>query len=194
MDRRTAVKLAASSPLLLTWSACDVDDASRQARAARASGEAYEPKFFNDHEWQTVNTLVDLILPADERSGSATDAGVAEFMDFMVSDSEGRQTAMRGGLAWIDNECRERFGHSFLESADDERKQILDDIAWPKRARPEMSAGVVFFNRFRDLTAAGFWSSRMGIDDLQYMGNTVVPRWTGCPPEALTKLGVSYDA
>jgi Gluconate 2-dehydrogenase subunit 3 len=194
MDRRTAVKLAASSPLLLTWSACDADEAARQAQAARAAGGAYLPKFFNEHEWQTVRTLVDLIIPADERSGSATDAGVPEFMDFLVSDQPGRQTAMRGGLAWIDTECRERFGRSFLECAADERGQLLDDIAWPKRARPEFAAGVAFFNRFRDLTAAGFWSSRVGIDDLQYTGNTVVPQWTGCPPEALSKLGVSYDS
>jgi len=194
MDRRTAVKLAASSPVLLTWSACDADDAARQASTARAAGGTYTPKFFNDHEWQTVRTLVDLILPADERSGSATDAGVPEFMDFIMSDSPDRQTAMRGGLAWIDTECRERFGHSFLESAEVERAQLLDAIAWPERARPEMAAGVAFFNRFRDLTAAGFWSSRMGVDDLQYTGNTVVPQWTGCPPEALTKLGVRYEA
>jgi len=194
MDRRTAVKLAATSPLLLTWSACDADEAARQARAARASGEAYAPKFFNEHEWQTVRTLVDLILPADERSGSPTDAGVPEFMDFITSDQPDRQTAMRGGLAWIDTECRERFGRSFIECAADERKQLLDDIAWPKRARPEVAAGVAFFNRFRDLTAAGFWSSRTGIDDLQYTGNTVVPQWTGCPPEALARLGVSYGA
>jgi Gluconate 2-dehydrogenase subunit 3 len=193
MDRRTALKLAASTPLALSWSACDADDAARQTRTARANG-TFRRKFFDDHEWQTVRELVDLIIPADERSGSATDAGVPEFMDFMMSDQEDRQTAMRGGLAWIDTQCRTHFSKNFVDCPADQQTQLLDDIAWPDRAQPEHAAGVVFFNRFRDLTAAGFWSSRIGIDDLQYMGNTVVPNWNGCPPEALAKLGVRYDA
>ena len=69
-------------------------------------------------------------------------------------------------------------------------RAILDDIAWPRRARPETSQGVAFFNRFRDLVASGFWSSEMGIRDLQYIGNTAVPVWNGCPPEAVRKLGL----
>jgi hypothetical protein len=71
-----------------------------------------------------------------------------------------------------------------------ERAAVLDDIAWPARARPEMSQGVAFFNNFRDLTASGFWSSEMGVKDLEYRGNTVVRRWNGCPDAALVKLGV----
>ncbi|MBI2537801.1 MAG: gluconate 2-dehydrogenase subunit 3 family protein [Gemmatimonadetes bacterium] len=136
--------------------------------------------------------LVDLIIPRDERSGSATDAGVPEFMDFIVGDQTGRQTAMRGGLAWLDTECRERFGRDFVAGDEGQRRAVLDDIAWPARARPELSHGVAFFNSFRDLTATGVWSSKMGVEDLGYMGNTVVPEWRGCPDEQLRKLGVSY--
>jgi hypothetical protein len=196
MDRRTAIRLAATAPaaFTLTWTACDADDAARQARTARSGQGSYTPKFFDEHEWQTVRMLVDIIIPADERSGSATDAGVPEFMDFIVSDQADRQTAMRGGLAWIDAQCMERYQRTFVDAADEQRRQVLDDIAWPKRAKPEFSHGVAFFNSFRDLTAAGFWSSRMGIDDLQYMGNTPIAEWNGCPPEALAKLGVSYSA
>ena len=141
-----------------------------------------------------MRLLADLVIPRDERSGGATDAGVPEFIDALLArQSEANQTTVRGGLAWLDVECRERFGTTFLDSADAERRAVLDDIAWPARARPEMSHGVAFFNRFRDLTASGFWSSRMGVEDLRYLGNTVVSEWTGCPEEQLRKLGVRYD-
>ena len=106
---------------------------------------------------------------------------------------EAARRAMRGGLAWLDTECVERFGHPFLACTDAERRALLDLIAWPAKAPPELSHGVAFFSRVRDLTASGFWSSKMGIADLQYLGNTAVAEWTGCPPEALAKLGVKYD-
>ena len=151
------------------------------------------PKFFTATEFKLVRTLADIIIPKDERSGSASDAGVPEFMDFMMIDQPTRQIAMRGGLAWLDVECQERFDKTFLDCAETERTAVLDDIAWPEKARPELSHGVAFFNSFRDLTASGFWTTRMGIDDLQYLGNRSVARWNGCPPEALKKLGVSYE-
>jgi hypothetical protein len=114
-------------------------------------------------------------------------------MDFIVLDEEGRQTAMRGGLAWLDAICRGRFDKTFVDCTDEERRAVLDGIAWPERAREDMSHGVSFFNSFRDLTASGFWSSRIGVEDLQYQGNTAIPEWTGCPQEALDKVGVRYN-
>jgi hypothetical protein len=158
--------------------------------------QQFVPKFFTAHEYQTVRTLVDYIIPRDQKSGSATDAKVPEFMDFLLADKDASQTnktAMRGGLAWLDKECRDRFKKDFVTCADAERRQVLDDIAWPRKARPEMSHGVAFFTRFRDMTAAGFFSSSMGWRDLQYQGNVSVAEWKGCPPEALKKLGVSYE-
>jgi gluconate 2-dehydrogenase gamma chain len=137
-----------------------------------------------------VRVLADLIIPKDARSGSATDAGVPEFMDFMMVDDPARQTPMRGGLAWIDLECQERFDKRFLECDAGQRTVVLDDIAWPQKARPEFAHGVAFFNSFRDLTASGFFSSKMGVADLEYTGNVMVPEWKGCPDEALRKLGV----
>ena len=199
MDRRTAIKVAAVAPLAggFTWTGVEADQARRSAATARAAATAtaqqFEPEFFTPHEWRTVRLLVDMIIPADERSGSATDAGVPEFMDFMMLDQPDRQVPMRGGLAWMDMEARKRYDRSFIDCAEAERAAILNDIAWPARARPELSHGVAFFNSFRDLTASGFWSSRVGVDDLQYIGNTVVAEWTGCPEPALTKLGVRYE-
>jgi hypothetical protein len=117
-------------------------------------------------------------------------------MDWLLADKEASQSskvAMRGGLAWLDLEASERFGKTFVTATDAQRRQILDDIAWPKKAKPELSQGVAFFNRFRDLTASGFFSSEIGYKDVKYVGNVFNPGWNGCPPEANAKLGVSPD-
>ena len=123
--------------------------------------------------------LVDLIIPKDERSGSATDAGVPEFMDFMMIDQPARQTAMRGGLAWLDRECVSRFEKTFLTctAARAHAGARRHRLAAEGRRRSS-SHGVAFFNSFRDLTASGFCTSKMGIEDLQYMGNGYVREWT----------------
>jgi hypothetical protein len=172
------------------------ETAARAVRAAAASGKAYQPGFFNAHEWETVRMLVDLIIPRDERSGSATDAGVPEFMDTLMMDTidgprqkEDRQTAMRGGLSWLDTECRRRFGHDFTACSDAERTALLDDIAWVKPGEDPHP----FFPGFRDLTASGFWSSKMGMEDVGYQGNTFLREWKGPPPEVKARLGVADE-
>ena len=197
MDRRDALKALASAPVAaaaVTWTEADVEaahHAADQARqAARQANVKYTPKFFKAHEWATVIALVDLIIPKDERSGSATDAGVPEFLDFMMIDQPTRQSAMRGGIAWLDAESMRRFKKTFVAAGDADRRSLLDDISWPRRAQPAMSHGVAFFNSFRDLTASGFYTSRIGMEDLQYQGNTFVHDWKGCPPEWLKKLGL----
>jgi hypothetical protein len=175
------------------WTPAEAQHAARLAREALAATTPFAPAFFTPHEWDTVRVLVDLVIPRDERSGSATEAGVPEYMDFMLTDRPDGQVPMRGGLAWVDNAVYERNGKTFLTSTEAERTAIVDDIAWPKKARPEMTQGVAFFNMFRDMTASGFWTSKMGITDLNYQGNTFVAEWKGCPPEALQKLGVHYE-
>jgi gluconate 2-dehydrogenase gamma chain len=196
MNRRDILKILLAAPAAtFSWTEAEAAQAAASAQAARAATTAkpFVPRFFTATEFKLVRTLADIIIPKDERSGSASDAGVPEFMDFMMIDQPTRQIAMRGGLAWLDSECQERFDKTFLDCIETERTAVLDDIAWPGKARPELSHGVAFFNSFRDLTASGFWTTRMGIDDLQYMGNRSVARWNGCPPEALKKLGVSYE-
>ena len=176
------------------WTPHDVAHARRLVREAVKAQTAYAPSFFTPHERETVRMLADLVIPKDERSGSATDAGVPEFMDFMMNDRADGQIPMRGGLAWLDAECYDRNGKTFVGSTDAERTAVLDDVAWPKKAKPVLSQGVAFFNMFRDLTASGFWSSKIGIADLDYQGNTYVAEWKGCPDEALRKLGVKYES
>jgi gluconate 2-dehydrogenase gamma chain len=198
ISRRDAVQLLAALPFaaFLSWPTAEqvrvrsfVDAALKSA----GDGVTYAPKFFTAAEFRTARILADMIIPRDERSGNATDAGVPEFMDFMMIDRPNNQKWMRDGLAWLDAQSNTRFSKPFADTTESQREQILNDIAWPARAPETMNAGVGFFNRFRDLTSSGFWSSRIGVKDLQYQGNLFVPDWNGCPPAALNKLGVNYD-
>jgi gluconate 2-dehydrogenase gamma chain len=194
MDRREAVKAMALLPFAFSWD-LTAPQIERAAGAFTAPAP-YIPKFFTRSEWQTVRMLADYIIPRDEKSGSATDAKVPEYMDWLMNDKEASadsRVAMRGGLAWLDLQASERFGKTFVTATDAQRRQILDDIAWPKKAKPENSQGVAFFTRFRDLTASGFFSSEMGYKDVNFVGNAAQPGWNGCPPAANAKLGVSHD-
>lgn len=194
MKRRDAVRLLAVAPAAAAfgWTPDSIREAAARARQALGGDARYEPQHFTAHEWDTVRLLVDLIIPQDDRSGSGSDAGVPAFMDFMLGDDPNLETPMRGGLAWLDREADDRWGKTFVAASDAERTAILDDIAWPARAKPQHAGGVAFFNSFRDLTASGFFSSRLGVEDLHYIGNTFVADWKGCPPDALAKLGVTY--
>ena len=153
------------------------------------TAKGYVPKFFTAPEYATVTLLGDLIIPRDEKSGSASDAGVPQFIDFTMADRPNYQTPMRGGLRWLDHESRQRFGKAFVECAPADRTAILDDIAFPRKAKPELAQGAAFFSNFRDLVATGFYTSKIGIDDLQYLGNRP-NQWNGCPPECLEHLGL----
>ena len=197
--------LGATPAAALTWKpgeaaqtpAAPAAQTAKPAAKPAAKGKAgFKPKFFTAAEYATVAMLSDIIIPKDERSGSASDAGVPEFIDFTMAetlaDQPERTVAVRGGLAWLDNESLKRFSATFTKVTEAQRTQILDDIACPKKAKPEMSHGVRFFNGFRDLVASGFWSSKVGVADLQYMGN-VPTTWNGSPPEVMQKVGVTYD-
>src|SRR5262245_15581165 len=137
IPRRGVLKIFGSVPLAAGVAITEAQaqtaraGVQREAKAAAAKGKAFAPQFFNPHEWASVRVLVDIIIPKDERSGSATDAGVPEFMDFIINDQEPRQNAMRGGLAWLDFECQRRFDTMFVDCTDDQRAQVLDEIAWP---------------------------------------------------------------
>jgi gluconate 2-dehydrogenase gamma chain len=199
ISRRKALQIFGSVPAAaaaIVWTSGETEAAQAQAQAARRQaverGSPFKPKFFTRHEYATVVVLADMIIPRDERSGSASDAGVPEFMDFMMIDQPVRQTAMRGGLAFIDHLCDARFDKPFIECTDAERRQVLDDLAYPGKVDPAIAHGAAFFGSFRDLTASGFWTSKMGIEDLQYLGNKPVAEWKGCPSEALEHLGVNY--
>jgi hypothetical protein len=174
------------------------------AAPERAAPGPYQPKVLNAHEWKTIHVLSDLIIPADERSGSATEAGVPEYIDDWLHFNEraemrgsgmrsGRRGALlaeiRGGLTWLDMESNRQLGRDFVDCSQAQQKQMLDRIAYPKKAAPEDAPGVAFFNHLRGLVVSGFFSSKMGVQDLPYLGNTVVGEWRGCPQNVLAKLG-----
>jgi gluconate 2-dehydrogenase gamma chain len=213
ISRRAALEILGAAPAAaaMMWTTAEAEQAHAQADHAKAqattAGARFKPKFFTAHEYATVGVLVDLIIPRDDRSGSATEAGVPEFMDFMMIDQPRRQVAMRGGLALVDRLAVSRFGKNIVGASDAQRRRLLDEIAYTPRMerealqparsgqaaeeRQEVSQAVAFFNSFRDLAATGFFTSKMGMADLQYQGNVFVSEWTGCPDAALKKLGVS---
>lgn len=149
--------------------------------------------FFSDHEMKTLAILADIIIPADDVSGSATDAGVPAFIEFIVKDMPHHQVPMRGGLKWLDLQCLRRYNTDFVSCTAQQQLEMVDDIAFPELAKPEMNPGVVFFNRMRDLTATGFFTSKIGIADLGYAGNKP-NQWNGVPQEVLDQYGLAYDA
>jgi gluconate 2-dehydrogenase gamma chain len=149
-------------------------------------------KFFDDHEMKTITILADIIIPKDDKSGSASDAKVPEFIEFIVKDMPRHQTPMRGGLKWLDIQCMKRFDSDFASCSKEQQMEMVDEIAWPEKAKPEMAQGVSFFNLMRDLTATGFFTSEIGLKDLEYMGNKP-NQWDGVPQEVLDQYGMKYD-
>ncbi|HUB78776.1 MAG TPA: gluconate 2-dehydrogenase subunit 3 family protein [Bryobacteraceae bacterium] len=178
VSRRAILQTIAAAPVAAT-----------AAPAQTPAKAPYQRKVFNAHQWQTVEVLCDLIIPADERSVSASKAGVPEFMDDWL-DFRAREEGtdlltaeILGGLTWLDQESVRLFGKDFAGAAAAQQKQLLDRIAWPAKAAPEDRRWASFFNRFRDLTVSGFFSSQAGVADLPYLGNKAVSEWKGCDPK-----------
>jgi gluconate 2-dehydrogenase gamma chain len=145
---------------------------------------SYVPKYFSVHQYATLNFLCDTIIPKDEKSGGAVDAGAPEFIDLLTSENEEYQLALGGGLMWLDNFCTDRYSSPFMDSTPEQRKEVLDLIAFRKNIKedPSLSQGVIFFAFVRRLTFDGFYTSKIGIADLQYIGNTSLREFPGCPP------------
>lgn len=158
------------------------------------SGAAYQPKFLNPHQWKSVSRLCELIIPADERSASAKDAGVpAVIDDFANLRGDRMQTMLSGGLAWLDWRCNRDYANDFVDCTPAQQTEMLDRIAYPEKAKPEDAFGAVFFTEIRSAIMEGFYTSKEGIKDLQYMGNKMVADWEGCPKNVTEALGVNYS-
>ena len=139
----------------------------------------------------TITVLANIIIPKDEVSGSATDAKVPDFIEFIVKDMPEHKTPMRGGLRWLQIESLKRFDKSFNDISDKQRIEIVDDIAYPNKAKPGMQPGVSFFNLMRDLTTTGFYTSEIGVKDIGYVGNRP-NQWNGVPDDVLKQYNVAY--
>jgi hypothetical protein len=208
MDRRKSLKVlalgAVSGGLLLD--ACKQADTDKKTVPAAKEGElTYDrmeeeqkeherlmsQKFFNEHEMATIAVLSDIIIPADEVSGSATDAGVPDFIEFMVKDKPDFQTPMRGGLRWLDMQMARLYGKAFKDCSQQEQLLMVDALAYPGKAKPGMQQGVKFFSLMRNLTASGFYSSEIGMKDVGYVGNRP-NQWNGVPDDVLKQYGIAY--
>lgn len=148
--------------------------------------------FFTAHEMKVITLLGDIIMPKDAISGSASEAKVPEFIEFIVKDMPEHQTPLRGGLRWLDMQCFRQFNQSFTDITDQQRLTMVDQIAYPDKAAPDMKFGVSFFNKMRDLVTTGFYTSEMGVKDLGYMGN-VPNQWNGVPDDVLKQYGYAYS-
>ena len=157
--------------------------AVRKEKATSPAGK-YTPKYFPAHQYETLNWLCDTIVPKDDHSGGAVEAGAPEFIDLLASENPEFQLVLGGGLMWLDGFCVDRYEKPFMDCAPEQRKEVLDLIAYRKNAKtdPSLHQGVVFFAFLRNMTMDGFYTSKIGIADLQYIGNTSLHEFPGCPP------------
>jgi hypothetical protein len=210
MDRRQSLKALAvgtvSASLLLD--ACKTADKKVEVEVPKAEGPKAEgpdrypaevehykqvtsKTFFNEHEMATIAVLADIIIPKDEVSGSATDAKVPDFIEFIVKDMPDYQVPMRGGLRWLDVWSLKNFDKAFKDCTPEQQIQLVDQIAYPKKAKPDLAQGVAFFSLMRDLTATGFYTSEIGVKDVGYMGNQP-NQWNGVPEDVLKQYNLAY--
>lgn len=157
--------------------------AIQREKSAAPSGK-YAAKYFSAHQYEMLTNLCDTIIPPDDKSGGAVEGGAPEFIDLLTSENEKYQLRLGGGLQWLDGYCVDRYGAAFLECTPEQRKETLDLIAFRKNAKadPTLSQGVAFFAFLRKMTCDAFYTSKIGIADLQYIGNTTLREFPGCPP------------
>ena len=211
MNRRDSLKAlgfiaAGSAAVVATTNSCDNKKTGTNNSTGDTSGKLpgvqdfehernlklMSETFFTEHEMATISVLVDYIIPKDDKSGSATDAEVPAFIEFIVKDMPHYQLPMRGGLKWIDVRAQKKYKNVYLKCSKAEQIAILDEIAYPSKATPEVQQGVSFFKTIRDLTASGFFTTKMGIEDIGYVGNRPGV-WKGVPEDVLKEHGFATD-
>lgn len=207
MDRRKSLKLIATgalaTPLAIAGCKDDQKSAEQQTEPVynfdRSPDEVKlekkilaQEKFFTDQEMATLTVLVDIIIPKDEVSGSASEAGVPAFLEFIVKDMPQHQVPLRGGLRWLEMESFKSYEKAFVDCSKEQQLALVDQIAYPNKAAAHKHQGVKFFNLLRNLTATGFFTSEMGIKDLGYMGNQP-NQWNGVPKEVLAEYKLQYS-
>jgi gluconate 2-dehydrogenase gamma chain len=180
----STVAVAGSVLRAIPLEAAEYAHSQIQAEKADAKSGEYAPKFFAPHQYQTLKTLCETILPADADSGGAVEAGAPEFIDLLTSENQEYQLKLGGGLMWLDSRCADRYGNAYLDCTPQQQKEMLDLIAYRRNGTQDKSLnyGIEFFSFLRNLTLDGFFTSKIGIAYLGYMGNTFVLDFPGCPP------------
>jgi len=163
----------------------------RTAKEAAVDEKLLAEQFFEDNEKATIKTLANLILPPNE-IGSIEDAGVVEFIEFMVKDVPEFQVKIRGGLMWLNGHCNSKYSGLFINCTEDQQRETLDAIAFPDPEARAQVQEVQFFSLMRNLVLTGYFTSEVGIKELGYKGN-IANVWDGVPQEVLNDHGMSYD-
>jgi len=198
MNRRDSIKLLAVAALTAVVPGCTPADVERAADRVKTGTSVdlddRNATVLDAHNFETVHTLVDFIIPKDEHSGSASDAGVPMFIDFLLEDVPDMKVPVLDGLKWLDSQCLDEFDLTFIDCDEMQQHSLLDRIAYPNQVDDDLQDGAAFFTTMRNLTASGFFSSKMGMEDVQYIGNVMRPEWTGCPDDAMAHVGSAYDS
>ena len=181
--RTLAVSAAGSVLKVIPAEAAEYVHQMVHKEKAAAPAGAYTPKYFSASQYAMLMLLCDTIIPKDEKSGGAVEAGAPEFIDLLTSENPEFQLKLGGGLFWLDAACTDRYGNVFIQCTPEQKKEILDLIAFRKNGKkdPSLSQGVAFFSFLRNMTCDGFYTSKIGIADLQYIGNTSLRDFPGCP-------------
>jgi gluconate 2-dehydrogenase gamma chain len=180
-----SVGAAASSVLrVIPLQAAEYAHSLIASEKAASKAAQYAPKFFPPAQYKTLRKLCETILPADADCGGALEAGAPEFIDLLTSENRQYQLTLGGGLMWLDSVCTDRYGNAYLDCTAQQQTEVLDRIAYRKNIEqdPGLSQGVEFFAFLRNLTADGFFTSKVGIQYLGYIGNSFLTEFPGCPP------------
>jgi len=208
MDRRKSLKLIATGAIAGGTIATGCTTGEEKAKEVKSAEPVFaldrspdelvyekkllaQEKFFSEHEMSTITVLADIIIPKDEVSGSASDAKVPEFIEFIVKDMPQHQVPLKGGLRWLDMYCLKQYGKAFKDCSSQQQIEVVDAIAYPNKAKADMKQGVAFFSLMRNLTVTGFYTSEIGVKDLGYAGNRPT-QWNGVPPEVLKQYNLAY--
>jgi hypothetical protein len=153
------------------------------------------PLTFTRTQRALATVLCDVIIPADASSPSASAVGVVDFIDEWISAPYERQQEDRKlvleGFAWFDAESSRRFSKSTTALSVAQLHAVCDDICHLPQAKADLLEAAHFFARYRDLTAAGFYTTPQGRKDVQYIGNVPLARFDGPPLEVLKKVGLA---
>jgi hypothetical protein len=139
--------------------------------AQASNGGAYRPKALTDHEYQTLVRLTDFIIPVENGKPGAVAAGAAAWIDMLASENAQLKSIYTKGLAWVDEAMKTRGAKDFLSGATDQQTALLDLIAYRRNESPELDPGIQFFTMARRMTVDAFYTSEIGIADIDYRGN-----------------------
>jgi len=184
LSRRDLLRSIALSVTLGGISPAAAQHVHSVAADEKASTGVYKAKALNPHEYQTLEKLADLIIPADEKSPGAVASGACEFIDLLASQNPRLLDIYTGGIAWLDQTTRHRYSTDFLNSKPNQQIALLDLIAYRKNESPALGPGIKFFEWARRMVVDAYYTSPIGIKTIGYMGNTAVAKFE-VPQEAI---------